>query len=115
MNLESMLKEFITKFDIPKGEFTDNLVNERIEMLKEELEEIIFAADNWQEVEFLDGLVDLVYFAVGTAVILDYKFNEAFKRVHEANMQKVRAHTERSAVDLIKPPGWVKPNLKDLI
>jgi len=46
-------------------------------------------------------------------------FLEAWNRVHYCNMQKVRAlraedSTRGSIYDVVKPPGWVKPDLTDL-
>jgi NTP pyrophosphatase (non-canonical NTP hydrolase) len=115
MDLQYLLKSFQSKFEIPKGEFEPKFLNERLSMLTEEVMEISFAIDKNNPEGVLDGLVDLVYFAIGTATLLDYDFNEAFRRVHEANMQKVRSYTERTAVDLVKPPGWKSPDLSDLV
>lgn len=68
----------------------------------------------------LDGLVDLVYVAIGTAYLHGFNFREAWRRVHEANMKKVRAEravdsTRGSTFDVIKPPGWTAPSHKDLV
>lgn len=72
----------------------------------------------------LDALVDLVYVALGTAHLHGFDFNEAWRRVHEANMKKVRAPSAEAsaastgrghAADVIKPPGWESPSHKDLI
>jgi predicted HAD superfamily Cof-like phosphohydrolase len=68
----------------------------------------------------LDALVDLVYVALGTAYLQGFNFNEAWRRVHAANMKKVRAlravDSERgSTYDVIKPEFWVPPDLSDLV
>jgi predicted HAD superfamily Cof-like phosphohydrolase len=68
----------------------------------------------------LDALVDLVYVALGTAVMHGFDFDEAWRRVHAANMQKVRAtmaeESARSSIlDVVKPPGWKAPDLSDLV
>lgn len=72
----------------------------------------------------LDALVDLVYVALGTAHLHGFDFNEAWRRVHAANMKKIRApNAEASmaatgrghAADVIKPPGWEPPSHKDLV
>lgn len=67
----------------------------------------------------LDALVDLVYVALGTAYLHGFDFTEAWRRVHAANMRKVRATSaEQSArgstQDVVKPPGWTAPDLSDL-
>lgn len=68
----------------------------------------------------LDALVDLVYVALGTAYLQGFDFNEAWRRVHEANMKKVRALREAdskrgSTYDVVKPPGWEPPSHIDLV
>ncbi len=70
--------------------------------------------------EALDALVDLVYVAIGTAVLHGFNFREAWRRVHAANMRKeVVKNPEdslrRSRFDIIKPPGWEKPRHRDLV
>lgn len=68
----------------------------------------------------LDALVDLVYVALGTAYMHGFDFNEAWRRVHAANMAKVRAEradqsARGSTFDVVKPEGWVAPDLSDLV
>lgn len=68
----------------------------------------------------LDGLVDIVYVAIGTAYLHGFDFEEAWKRVHGANMEKVRATNtlesrRGSTFDVVKPSGWVAPDLSDLV
>lgn len=70
----------------------------------------------------LDALVDLVYVVLGTAYLQFGReiFLEAWKRVHKANMAKVRAERagdskRGSTFDVIKPEGWTPPSHIDLI
>jgi len=68
----------------------------------------------------LDALVDLTYVVLGTAYLHGFDFNEAFRRVHEANMKKVRAEAKTdskrgTAYDVVKPEGWTPPDLGDLV
>jgi predicted HAD superfamily Cof-like phosphohydrolase len=68
----------------------------------------------------LDALVDLVYVALGTAYLHGFDFDEAWRRVHEANMKKVRAERKEqslrgSTFDVVKPLGWKPPDLSDLV
>ena len=70
--------------------------------------------------ESLDALVDLVYVAVGTAHLHGFDFDEAWRRVHEKNMQKIRAETaidskRGSIYDVVKPEGWLPPSHTDLV
>lgn len=70
----------------------------------------------------LDAMIDLVYVAIGTLVFHGFseeEAREAWCRVHEANLKKVRAISveaskRHSMLDVVKPDGWVKPDLSDL-
>lgn len=70
----------------------------------------------------LDSLVDLSYVTDGTAYLHGFDFDEAYSRVHQANMQKVRVDHEtlegsvrKSKFDVVKPPGWEPADLSDLV
>lgn len=67
-----------------------------------------------------DALIDLVYVAMGTAYLHGFAFDEGWRRVHAANMAKVRALKEEdslrgSTFDVVKPEGWTPPDLSDLV
>jgi predicted HAD superfamily Cof-like phosphohydrolase len=70
----------------------------------------------------LDALVDEMYVVLGTAYQQGFfpMFEEAWRRVHNANMLKVRAtnavdSARGSTFDVIKPEGWTPPSHTDLI
>ena len=68
----------------------------------------------------LDSLVDLVYVAIGTSYLHGFNFREAWRRVHAANMKKVRAKsseqsTRHSTFDVVKPKNWTAPDHTDLV
>lgn len=68
----------------------------------------------------LDALVDLTYVALGTAYLHGFDFAEAWKRVHAANMKKVRAEFPEDSkrgitLDVVKPKGWEPPSHTDLV
>lgn len=91
----------------------------RSEFMLEELEEYADAVRKRDLPMALDALVDLVYVALGTAYYHGFNFDEAWRRVHKANMQKVRVARPEdskrgSGYDVVKPPGWEAPNLADL-
>jgi predicted HAD superfamily Cof-like phosphohydrolase len=70
--------------------------------------------------EMLDALVDEVYVCLGTAQLHGFNFREAWRRVHAANMRKVRAinaaESKRGTTfDVVKPPGWTPPDHSDLV
>ena len=66
----------------------------------------------------LDGLVDLSYVLLGTVLQLGLggAYQEAWRRVHAANLLKVAGHTKRGiGKDATKPSGWLPPDLSDLV
>lgn len=90
--------------------------------------------------EVADGLVDLVYVAVGTALMHGFPFNRIWRAVQAANMSKVRStgcrfeasradrarcvwcglleqtHSKRgSTLDVVKPEGWGPPDVKAIL
>lgn len=116
--------EFHNKFGVPVNDTpgfpSKEVLKFRLETLAEELEEINNAAKRGDLEDFLDGLVDLVYFAMGTAHVCALPFNDAFREVHEANMRKVNASAENPGKrgfggDIVKPEDWVGPNMKKII
>lgn len=84
----------------------------RLRFLQEELDE----AKNAQSAEdIVDAMIDLCVVAIGTLDAYNVDSQEAWNRVHEANMAKERGiKPERpnplGLPDLIKPEGWVAPS-----
>ena len=109
------IKDFHEKFQLtyigPPRELPDELAKFRKAFMEEELDEYI---DSRYLPGKLDALVDLMYVVLGTAYLHGFPFEEAWRRVHEANMKKVRAQSSRSKFDVIKPEGWTPPALSDL-
>lgn len=130
--------DFHQKFGLMVGEeprlLTKRKMRERIEFLMEELQELIdaagvqvFATGDVRSLRDLtividelaapqeladqaDALVDLVYVALGTAVMQGLPWEALWGDVQRANMSKVRGVTKRGhAVDVTKPPGWMGP------
>lgn len=88
----------------------------------EELSEMMRAESQEDLPKVADGLVDLVYFALGTAALMRLPFNELWAEVHRANMAKVRATGAgdgRSArghsLDVVKPAGWTPPDVEGIV
>jgi predicted HAD superfamily Cof-like phosphohydrolase len=124
MDMFQMVADFHKKFGLDPTEQPD-FPFEEIWILKnnhmqEELNEIRAAAINGNLEEYFDGLIDLVYVALGAAYLAGLPFEQGFLRVHQANMTKIRALRQQdskrgSTYDIVKPPGFVAPTLTDLI
>lgn len=96
-------------------------LQERIMFMQEELNEFAFAStmsihgvsETLKEQDLAlqaDALVDLVYVALGTAVMMGLPWTHLWDDVHRANMAKVPGTTHRgNLVDVCKPEGWEGP------
>lgn len=119
IDMVTAVKIFHEKFEIsydgPPRILDDELLNNRLKFLFEELTELTDAAVVDDQEGILDALVDLVYVALGTAHLMGLNFDEAFRRVHMANMKKEQAHEGTYKGGIIKPFGWVPPDLSDLV
>lgn len=114
--LPAELAEFRQRFlQEEKDEYVQHSVAAELSLQDHDEAEITY-----QLAHMLDGLVDLVYVAIGTAHLHGFDFREAWRRVHAANMAKVRAqHAEDSkrgtTLDVVKPEGWLPPRHEDLV
>jgi predicted HAD superfamily Cof-like phosphohydrolase len=115
---------FHKKFSLPIPSRPTKLVNHlrqfRVNFLDEELNEYKAALGTGDMEQQLDALVDLVYVALGTAVMQGFDFEEAWRRVHAANMLKTKYSRtnpgkRKSRFDVVKPVGWIRPDLRDLV
>lgn len=104
----------------PNPDF-DNAFRRRL--IAEEGNETISAMQDGDIVEIVDGLCDLIYVALGTAVAMGVHLDPIFREVHRTNMAKVEGgifkeetnatgSTERK---LIKPQGWESPRIKEML
>jgi predicted HAD superfamily Cof-like phosphohydrolase len=116
--------EFHGKFGLPFGikprELTAHEHAFRVKFMKEELQEYEEAVEEGDLAKQFDALIDLLYVVVGTILWHRFPFKEGWRRVHAANMAKVRvlsakASKRTSKYDVIKPEGWTAPDLSDLV
>lgn len=127
----------LLRFQKP-GHLTKGKLKERVEFMQEELIEFVEACGlslfvnehayehvvevtewdhtNQDLAKQADALVDLVYVALGTAVMLGLPWDWLWNDVQRANMAKVRGMTKRGhAVDVTKPPGWQGPQTQRIL
>lgn len=122
-NLQDVL-DFHNKFQVPMAtvpSFLDPRAHEfRVNFLHEELKEF---EDSYNENDLAgcaDALVDLVYIALGTALLMGIPWQQVWDRVQLANMTKRLAKPDGSdskrgnPLDVVKPPGWVGPDHSSL-
>jgi len=120
---------FHTKFGLPESsypgprsrELSDDVVEFRIEFLREELKEFIEGCDENDPVKMADALIDIVYVAMGTAHLMGLPWQHLWDEVHRANMTKQRASSDgsdskrSSPHDVVKPTGWRPPAIAAIL
>lgn len=114
------VKEFHQKFDMIVSNkptpLSQKLLDERIVCMSEELDEFAEAVIDKDFAGQADALIDLVYFALGTAAMMGLPWKELWDDVHRANMAKVRGMTKRGhTVDVTKPLDWIAPQTRIIL
>lgn len=118
------IHEFHAKYKLPPvnepGVLSPEVLEFRVKFMQEELDEYKEAMEKGDAEKALDALVDLTYVVLGTAYLQRFPFLQAWRRVHEANMTKVRAENRSdskrgSTFDVVKPAHWKPPIHKDLV
>lgn len=120
--VESLL-EFNKAFEIPyltsPGLSSDDLIELRIKLLTEEVQEYAEAARSGDLVEVLDALADIAYILAGTVINhgMQEVYDEAFSEVHRSNMAKLvnGRVIRREDGKVMKPEGWQPPQLAKFI
>lgn len=124
MNLEKAVADFHRRFGLeyagPSRALPSEYSDFRVARMQEELDEYKEAVEEENLEKQFDALIDLVYIAIGNAHLHGFPFNEGFALVHETNMAKQRAKSSTESrygttYDIIKPPGWVAPDLKPIL
>ena len=117
------LLEFNEAFGIPKletpGLGPDELIELRIKLLTEEVQEYAEAARSGYLVEVLDALADIGYILAGTIINHGMQdiYDDAFNEVHRSNMAKLvdGKVIRRDDGKVLKPEGWQPPQLAQFV
>lgn len=100
----------------------------RFSLMREELDEtagamlkLNYSVDERQTQEALcdvaDGLADLCYVVIGTAVAYGIPLDRVFDEVHRANMAKAPNGVirRREGGKILKPEGWQPPDIRGVL
>jgi len=113
------IEDLHEKFEIGDPDKIPDVLTHRVGFLDEEQEELKSAVENENPEEIVDALIDKIVVAIGTLDLLGIDKNKAWEEVHRANMSKEKGYKEgrehSGGQDLMKPPGWEKPNHEDNI
>ena len=115
---QQKVRDFHVAFDIPSISFPSKIssgaIARRMALINEETAELYVAMHMGDLIGIADGLADLLYVVLGTAVEYGIEIEPIFNEVHRSNMSKVGG-TKREDGKLIKPATYSPANLEPLI
>lgn len=105
---------------IPIASLDENTYRLRYNLMKEENEEYLHAAEQGDLVEIGDALGDMLYILCGTIISHGFqdKIEAIFDEIQNSNMSKLGADGKpiyREDGKVLKGPNYFKPNLKKII
>lgn len=86
----------------------------RVELIREEWEELIQAIESKDLVGVADALTDILYVTYGAGIAFGMNLDECFYEVHESNMSKLGENGKpiyREDGKVLKGPTYRPPNL----
>lgn len=116
------VKEFHTVFLAPVGSspalISDDRADLRVELIREETEELIVALQTYDLVAIADALTDLLYVTYGAGIEHGIDLDETFREVHRSNMTKLDVDGKpifREDGKILKGPKYEPPKLAEII
>ena len=97
---------------------TDKINKLRIDLIKEELEELTEAMNNKDLLEVADALTDILYVTYGAGHAFGIDLDNCFNEVQKSNMSKLGADGKpiyNQNGKVMKGPKYFKPNLKQFL
>jgi predicted HAD superfamily Cof-like phosphohydrolase len=80
-------------------------------LIEEETAELLEAIDEGDVEHIAREMADVLYIVWGTALVYGIDLDVAFREVHRAAMDKMRAGLRREDGKILKPPGFVPPDM----
>ena len=102
-----------------KPSFSTEKINKlRIDLIKEELEELTEAMNNQDLLEVADALTDILYVTYGAGHAFGIDLDKCFEEVQNSNMSKLGEDGKPIYNDkgkVMKGPNYFKPNLNKFV
>jgi predicted HAD superfamily Cof-like phosphohydrolase len=102
-----------------KPSFSTEKINKlRLDLIKEELDELKEAMDNKDLLEVADALTDILYVTYGAGHAFGINLDKCFEEVQNSNMSKLDENGKpiyNDAGKVMKGPSYFKPNLLKFI
>jgi predicted HAD superfamily Cof-like phosphohydrolase len=110
----------IESANAPVVSLTEQTVLLRHNLMKEENEEYLEAAQNKDLVEVADALGDMLYILCGTILShgMQHKITEVFNEIQRSNMSKLGSDGKpiyRGDGKVLKGPNYFKPNIASIL
>ncbi len=119
------VQEFHTAYKLgylesPKANLGEAKNMLRFNLMKEENEEYLEAANNNDMVEVADALGDMLYILCGTIIEhgMQHKIEEIFNEIQRSNMSKLGEDGEpiyREDGKVLKGPNYFKPKIAEIL
>jgi predicted HAD superfamily Cof-like phosphohydrolase len=97
---------------------TDKINKLRIDLIKEELDELKEAMDNNDLLEVADALTDILYVTYGAGHAFGVDLDKCFDEVQNSNMSKLDENGEpiyNESGKVMKGPNYFKPDLSKFV
>ena len=102
-----------------KPSFSNDKINKlRIDLIKEELEELTEAMNNKDLLEVADALTDILYVTYGAGHAFGIDLDKCFEEVQNSNMSKLGEDGKpiyNQNGKVMKGPNYFKPNLNQFL
>ena len=102
-----------------KPSFSNDKINKlRIDLIKEELEELTDAINNKDLLEVADALTDILYVTYGAGHAFGIDLDMCFDEVQNSNMSKLDENGEpiyNESGKVMKGPNYFKPDLTKFV
>ena len=102
-----------------KPSFSSDKINKlRIDLIKEELEELQEAMKNNDLLEVADALTDILYVTYGAGHAFGIDLDKCFDEVQDSNMSKLGENGEpiyNESGKVMKGPNYFKPDLSKFV
>ena len=114
----TFMKTFGQEVKISASLSTEKINKLRIDLIKEELEELTEAINNKDLLEVADALTDILYVTYGAGHAFGIDFDKCFDEVQNSNMSKLGENGKpiyNDAGKVMKGPKYFKPDLSKFV
>ena len=112
------MKTFGQEVKVKPSFSTDKINKLRIDLIREELNELTEAMKNKDLLEVADALTDILYVAYGAGHAFGINLDKCFNEVQDSNMSKLGSDGKpiyNESGKVMKGPNYFKPNLSKFL